>query len=1664
MRKLLYSFLFFISSKSFPRRLSMPNLRLLCIGMCFVVYSNYGQCSYPVGASRAGSTDYMFCIDSNSNIITAGSIQAGNYVVLNVIRGYTYTFSGDIFNNANENITIFNEANNSYVGVGGSGSGTTTNLTWRSTLSGKIKILLNKTGCNNDNSNASNSLRITLNSLENTLDDQTSAGADVWRGHIYNWTSNTLPPGGSSSPSTPQTTTPFSATEYAGYYDFGSETIGSTYNFGGDSGCFNVFSDGVQRASINKETFAVRYRMKSTRPAGCYLVTLRGDDGVRLYVDNVKVFDEWKEQSSTEYSNVLVYLKGPGAGGSDLLLDYYENGGSNQVSFSITPFDVNSNTIVAPSPSVVCSGTRPNTIIGSSYIYNGGTVNPTIRFQWQTATNINGPWADINGATSDNFRPQALSPTSPVVNYYRRVVSASSTSATACTWSSNVISITTGVSGSVASITPVLNPTTNLTCSSFTANWNSVSTASSYRIDVSTSNNFTSGFVLNNVDIGLVTSYNVTGLTLGTTYYYRIRALNICGGSTSNYSNQRNATPVLPTVSISGNTTVCQNAISPNITFTNLQSSAITVTYNVNGGSNTTVNVQANSFTTVPVLTNAIGTFTYNLVNVVYEAVPSCTRNPTGTATVVVGIGNNIITYNNGNSNAVCAEADEHLTANFVAPAGTYFNTVSFASYGSPTGSCGAFQVNYACHSPIKSQSYTESRLLGNTGTIGVIASNDNFDDPCVGTFKGFKAIARYSEPICAGTIPGQISGSIPTGSGTYTYLWEMSTTSSTSGFNAAPGTNNNQHYIPTVAVTGDTWFRRTVTSGGFCPNISAVVLVKVNPSPTLTVASQSGAICSGSAATINLSGLLAGSTSTISYTIDGTPQTPITSVVATAGGTASFTTAVLASANNGQILQITGLTTTSTTPNCSQSFARNVTLVVNNTPTLTGASQSTSVCTGSAATINLTGLLAGSTSTISYTIGGTPQTAVGSVVATAAGTASFTTPILTNANNGQVLQIIGVTTTSSTPNCSQTFARDVTLSVNPLPAPSIVKGKDFTCESGGTVVLSNLPATWTINQTGEASQTTTGTDNTSTITGLVPGTYNFTVTNNSTSCISNVASIEITDLTSTTVWNGSGWSNDVPNENKRVIIASVNPNQPFPDDGVVADIKACSLEITVPVGSVVTIPSNVTLTVANALTTNDKLEFENGSALLQGDNAVNSGHISYKRQVSVSRYDVVYWGSPVTNSSFKMRNFSPNTLWDKYHYWDLATAKWVLSSYGEEVMQIGKGYSIRAPQNFDIVTPAIFQGVFVGVPNNGDISVPVMQGKLNFIGNPYPSAVDALQLILDNRNDLGSLYFWTHNLPPQRVSGTNTFRYQSADFVVFNGTGSTRVTGELVTGSDAFNGFIGAGQAFFTVAPATATAVKFDNSLRRGSANNTQFYKTAEATQTNRNRIWLNVSNSKGAFKQLLLGYLEGATNGIDAAYDAITIASNSNVDFYTINEGKKLTIQGRALPFDNTEIIPLGFKCGIDASEDRNITFSIDHTDGFFDNQEVYLEDKILGKVIDLRKENYTFTSEKGTYSTRFVLRYTNKTLGTDEFENLENSVFVAVKDKTVKITSAKETLKEVNIYNVGAQLLYNNEKVNATELEIKNLHSSDQVILVQITLENGHSFTKKVIFSNL
>jgi phosphodiesterase/alkaline phosphatase D-like protein len=81
---------------------------------------------------------------------------------------------------------------------------------------------------------------------------------------------------------------------------------------------------------------------------------------------------------------------------------------------------------------------------------------------------------------------------------------------------------------------PTAGAASSVTSSSFTANWSASSGATGYRLDVSTSigfGTFVTGY--GNKDIGNATSAPVSGLTPGTPYYFRVRAYNSVGTSSS---------------------------------------------------------------------------------------------------------------------------------------------------------------------------------------------------------------------------------------------------------------------------------------------------------------------------------------------------------------------------------------------------------------------------------------------------------------------------------------------------------------------------------------------------------------------------------------------------------------------------------------------------------------------------------------------------------------------------------------------------------------------------------------------------------------------------------------------------------------------------------------------------------------------------------------------------------------------------------------------------------------------------------------------------------------------------------------------------------------------------------------------------------------------------
>lgn len=544
---------------------------------------------------------------------------------------------------------------------------------------------------------------------------------------------------------------------------------------------------------------------------------------------------------------------------------------------------------------------------------------------------------------------------------------------------------------------------------------------------------------------------------------------------------------------------------------------------------------------------------------------------------------------------------------------------------------------------------------------------------------------------------------------------------------------------------------------------------------------------------------------------------------------------------------------------------------------------------------------------------------------------------------------------------------------------------------------------------------------------------YRAVVVSGTCSGFSNVITITV----DSTTWNGLGWSNLAPTITKSAIFAG--------NYSSTGDLEACS--VIVQSGTVV-FNTGHTLKSQNAVTVSGgSLTFEDDASLVQVANVVNSGNITYKRITPpIRKFDYVYWSSPVAPQT--LFALSPNTQFDKYYTFDPVIGGWSSIS-SSSLMTAAKGYIVRGPNTFDTVVATPYAASFVGVPNNGTISIPIVLGTsdINLIGNPYPSAVD-IDLFMDYNGNTGlglvdkTIYLWTHN-----TAMTNN-NYTNNDYAVYNYMGGVG-TSPAPSGGSTPTGKIGSGQSFFIKGLAAGSAI-FNNTMRV-MGNNTQFYRSA----ADKSRIWLQISDGAAGYKQTLVGYAADATNAIDSGFDGEMIEAVNTISIYSIVDTHKLTIQGRALPFSDSDVVPLGYK----ATTSGNLTIGLYNFDGLFSSQSIYLKDKALNIIHDLKASDYVFATVAGTFDNRFELIYTNSALGINDGTVFEQSVLVYNQNGTIKVVSSNETIDRVEVYDIRGVKLASLTHINGKQAELPHVSQSQQVLLVKVISDSGVSLTRKI-----
>ena len=435
---------------------------------------------------------------------------------------------------------------------------------------------------------------------------------------------------------------------------------------------------------------------------------------------------------------------------------------------------------------------------------------------------------------------------------------------------------------------------------------------------------------------GSTASINVPTGTTGTFNYNLVSVSSAAGCSQNQTGSAVITVNPLPTATITGTTTLCQNAASPVMTFTGVGASApYTFSYNINGGTTQTVSSGSSSVVTVSVPTNMPGTFTYNLLSV--SSAAGCSQTQTGSAVVIV---NPIPSAAISGSVNLC-ENDPSPTVTFTGTDGTAPYTFTYsinggavqsissgagstASINVPTGFAGTFNYSLVnvSSTALCSQNQTGSAIitinqLPDATISGSATLCVNDASPTV-AFTGANGILPYtfSYSINGGPVQTISSG-----------------TDSTASISAPTGTDGTFTYN-LLSVSSNTGCFQTQTG-------SAVIVV--NPLPDATLSGPTVVCLNDILPLITFTGMNGTSPYAFSYTINGGPNLFMTTG---AGSTALEDVPTnLVEIYNFELINVTDAL------GCSQNQSDLLSVSVNALPVIGGAD---SVCLGT--TIQLSG------------------------------------------------------------------------------------------------------------------------------------------------------------------------------------------------------------------------------------------------------------------------------------------------------------------------------------------------------------------------------------------------------------------------------------------------------------------------------------------------------------------------------------------------------------------------------------------------------------------------------------------------------------------------------------------------------------------------------------
>ena len=531
------------------------------------------------------------------------------------------------------------------------------------------------------------------------------------------------------------------------------------------------------------------------------------------------------------------------------------------------------------------------------------------------------------------------------------------------------------------------------------------------------------------------------------------------------------------------------------------------------------------------------------------------------------------------------------------------------------------------------------------------------------------------------------------------------------------------------------------------------------------------------------------------------------------------------------------------------------------------------------------------------------------------------------------------------------------------------------------------------------------------------------------------------------------------------------------------------------------TINNNQSLRVTQYLKIDGILELEDESQLLQDTGSIvdysGIGTLHRDQQGTTNLYNYNYWSSPVSldGNTYRIGNVlydgsnlvtwttahnatggSPATLSSRWLY---LYENYPFDSY-DDWHAIDQNYSIGVGLGFTMKgsgnAGSLQNYTFVGKPNNGTITHTIGANNEALLGNPYPSAIDAIAVIADNSGVLldGAIRFWEH--APSNNSHI-TVEYQGG-YAYFNNLGGVSAISppEINGVGDATKipqRYIPVGQGFMVAANASGGSFEFNNNQRffaKESNGNSIFIRSsnsenrdAEANneENNNQLVRLNFISPENSIRPLLLGFTPDnvATDGVDYGYDAL----NDEVfpsDMSFIIEGGKYIIQGVGA-FNSDNMYPLS----IELNNGGNIEIELVDLENFDEDIDVFVYDALLGTYTRINTINYQNNLDAGIHNNRFFIAFQNESIlniDTNYLDNITVNYLNNSDEIYIKVPSGIE-IKQVYLVNMLGQSIRSWNRTNTplsqeTKIPIRNISEGNYIIKVQTS--DNRTVNKKIV----